>query len=306
MLRNLRRVGGHRRGAVHPLPAALSFGQGAAVGIPCLTAWRALFQKARLKPGETVPIHGASGGVGIHATQLAHDAGAMVIGTAGSSTGANLVRAAGAQHVVDHSKPGYLDELAQITDGHGVSVIIEMQADINLEQDLHTLAIYGRVVIVGSRGSLDFTPRLTMLKEAIIQGTALWYATTQEAAEALTAVAAGLNTESSDRSSETRCPCMKRPQRTAGSSNAEHRQAHPDHRLTGREAGGSRGRSAPGRPAGPRAPARARPEKVGGSHGQSCGQRPRRWFDCGQRPTHHSRTCGFRHHPRARRRRVRL
>ncbi|QJT06343.1 NADPH:quinone reductase [Streptomyces asoensis] len=179
--------------AVHPLPAALSFGQGAAVGVPCLTAWRALFQKARLKAGEKVLIHGASGGVGIHATQLAHDAGAIVIGTAGSSTGADLVRAAGAQHVLDHTTPGYLDELAQITDGHGVSVIIEMQADINLERDLEALATYGRVVIVGSRGSLDFTPRLTMLKEATIQGTALWHATTQEAADALTAVANGLD-----------------------------------------------------------------------------------------------------------------
>jgi NADPH2:quinone reductase len=49
------------------------------------------------------------------------------------------------------------------------------------------------VVIVGSRGSLDFTPRLTMLKEATIQGTAIWYATAQEAADALTAVAAGLD-----------------------------------------------------------------------------------------------------------------
>ena len=45
---------------VHPLPATLSYGQGAAVGVPCVTAWRALFQKARLQPGETVLIHGAS------------------------------------------------------------------------------------------------------------------------------------------------------------------------------------------------------------------------------------------------------
>ena len=178
--------------AVHPLPATLSFAQGAAVGIPCLTAWRALFQKARLKAGETVLIHGASGGVGIHATQLARDIGALVIGTAGSSTGAGLVRAAGAQHVLDHNTHGYLDELAGITGGRGVSVIIEMRADINLEQDLKALAVYGRVVVVGSRGSLDFTPRLTMLKEATIQGTALWHATALEAADALTAVAAGL------------------------------------------------------------------------------------------------------------------
>jgi NADPH:quinone reductase len=73
--------------AVHPLPSTLSYGQGAAVGVPCVTAWRALFQKARLQPGETVLIHGASGGVGVPATQLAADAGAVVVGTAGSATG---------------------------------------------------------------------------------------------------------------------------------------------------------------------------------------------------------------------------
>jgi len=178
--------------AVHPLPAALSFSQGAAVGIPCVTAWRALFQKAGLRPGETVLIHGASGGVGIHATQLAHDAGAVVIGTAGSSAGADLVRAAGAQYVLDHSSPGYLAKLTDLTRGRGVSVIIEMLADVNLEHDLEVLSNRGRVVIVGSRGTLNFTPRLAMLKEATILGTALWHSTEDETAEALAAVARGL------------------------------------------------------------------------------------------------------------------
>ena len=137
---------------VHPLPSSLSYGQGAAVGVPCVTAWRALFQKAGLQPGETVLIHGASGGVGVPATQLASDAGAVVIGTAGSSEGAEVVRGAGASHVLDHTAPGYLDELPDITGGRGVSVVVEMLADVNLEQDLGVLAVGGRVVVVGSRG----------------------------------------------------------------------------------------------------------------------------------------------------------
>jgi len=83
---------------VHPLPSTLSYGQGAAMGVPCVTAWRALFQKARLQPGETVLIHGASGGVGVPATQLAADAGAVVVGTAGSAAGMEVVRRAGAGH----------------------------------------------------------------------------------------------------------------------------------------------------------------------------------------------------------------
>jgi NADPH2:quinone reductase len=180
--------------AVHPLPSTLSYGQGAAVGIPCVTAWRALFQKARLQPGETVLIHGASGGVGVPATQLANDAGAVVIGTAGSAEGAEVIRRAGADQVLDHSTAGYLDELSGITGGRGVSVVVEMLADVNLERDLEVLAVGGRVVIVGSRGRLDFTPRLTMLKEATVMGTALWNASQAETASALAAVAAKLRT----------------------------------------------------------------------------------------------------------------
>lgn len=174
--------------AVHPLPSSLSYGQGAAVGIPCVTAWRALFQKAALRPGEAVLIHGASGGVGIPATQLAVDAGALVIGTAGSPVGAELVRAAGAHHVLDHGSANHMDEVRGITDGRGVSVIIEMLANENLERDLGVLATRGRVVIVGSRGSLTFTPRLTMLKEATVLGTALWNASEEEMTNALNAV----------------------------------------------------------------------------------------------------------------------
>lgn len=178
--------------AVRPLPPTLSYSQGAAVGIPCATAWRALFQKARLRPGESVLVHGASGGVGIPTVQLAADAGAVVIGTAGTAEGADLVRAAGARHVLDHTSDGYLDELTRLTGG-GVSVVIEMLADVNLARDLEVLAMRGRVVIVGSRGSLDFTPRLTMRKEAVVMGTALWNATGAEAADALAAVAAKLD-----------------------------------------------------------------------------------------------------------------
>jgi NADPH:quinone reductase len=178
--------------AVHALPSTLSYAQGAGIGIPCVTAWRALFQKARLQPGETVLIHGASGGVGVPATQLAHDAGAVVIGTAGSPEGAEVVHRAGADHVLDHSRSEYLDELHSITGGRGVSVVVEMLADRNLERDLGILAVGGRVVIVGSRGRLDFTPRLTMLKDATVIGTALWNASPAEMASALAALAAKL------------------------------------------------------------------------------------------------------------------
>jgi NADPH2:quinone reductase len=174
---------------VHPLPAHLSFGQGAAVGVPYLTAYRALFQRGGLSAGETVLIHGASGGVGIPCVQLASGTGVTVIGTAGSEEGRLLVAQQGAHHVLDHTKPGYLDDIADITDGRGVELIIEMAADQNLESDFAALAKYGRIVVVGSRAPISFTPRLAMVAEADIRGTALWNMSDVDAGQATNSVA---------------------------------------------------------------------------------------------------------------------
>jgi NADPH:quinone reductase len=178
--------------AVHPLPESMSFAQGAAIGVPSITAYRALFQRAHLQPGEIVLVHGASGGVGTITVQLARACGARVIGTAGTPDGLDLVRCMGAHSAVDHSTPNYLDQVLALTDGRGVDVIVEMLANVNLEKDFQALAKYGRIVIVGSRGSLEFTPRLAMMKEADVLGMAVWNTTQQEYVSALSAVAAAL------------------------------------------------------------------------------------------------------------------
>ena len=157
----------------HPLPAALSFAQGAAVGVPCSTAWRALFGKARAGAGETVLIHGGSGAVGTAAIQLARAAGLTVIATAGSARGLALVRDLGAQHAIDHTQPDYGAAITAATGGRGPDVIIEMLANVNLGRDLELIAPRGRVVVVGSRGTLDFAPRLIMAKDAAVLGMML-------------------------------------------------------------------------------------------------------------------------------------
>jgi len=82
----------------HPLPEGISFGQGAAIGVPYGAAYRALFQRARAAAGEAVLVHGASGGVGLAAVQLARAAGLRVIGTAGSGEGPALVLAQESWH----------------------------------------------------------------------------------------------------------------------------------------------------------------------------------------------------------------
>jgi NADPH2:quinone reductase len=177
---------------VHPLPDRVSFAQGAGVNVPYATAHRALFHRAQAQPGETVLIHGASGAVGIAAVQFARAAGLTVIGTAGTEKGRALVLERGAHHVVDHHREGYLNEIMAITGGRGVDVILEMLANVNLAKDLTLLALRGRVVVIGNRGSIEINPRATMQRDSSILGLTLLNATKQELIGIHAAIVAGL------------------------------------------------------------------------------------------------------------------
>jgi len=177
---------------VHRLPERLSFAQGAAIGVPYATAYRALFQLARAAPGETVLVHGATGGVGTAATQMACAARMRVIGTGGTERGRAMVVEQGAQHVLDHRAPGYLDQIQALTEGRGVDVILEMLANVNLDRDLKVLAMGGRVVVIGSRGRVEIDPRDAMIRDASIQGILLFNVTQEEATGIHAALAEGL------------------------------------------------------------------------------------------------------------------
>jgi NADPH2:quinone reductase len=177
---------------VHRLPANISEKQGAALGIPYATAWRALFDRGSARSGETVLIHGASGGVGHAAVQLARAAGLTVIGTAGTVKGKEFVLAQGAHHVLDHSVPGYLKQALELTRGQGVNLIIEMLANVNLGHDLTVLARLGRVVVVGSRGPVEINPRDTMMRDADIRGMTLFNTSEADLAGIHAALGAGL------------------------------------------------------------------------------------------------------------------
>ena len=176
----------------HPLPEGISFGQGAAIGVPYGAAFRALFQRAHAVAGETVLIHGASGGVGIAAVQLARAAGLRVIGTAGTEEGQALVLAQGAHMVLNHRSGGYLDKLADFTCGRGVDVVLEMLANVNLDRDLGVLAKGGRVVVIGSRGRVEIDPRSAMRQETAILGMTLYNASDRELASMHAAFVEGL------------------------------------------------------------------------------------------------------------------
>jgi NADPH:quinone reductase len=176
----------------HPLPAGISFAQGAALGIPYATAYRALFQRGGARPSETVLVHGATGGVGLAAVQMARAHGMTVIGSGGTDAGLEMVSAHGANVVVSHREQGYTDTIMKATAGVGVDLIIEMAAHVNLDRDLGLLARYGRVVIVGNRGRVEINPRDAMGRDADIRGLMLFNVAQDEMVEIHAALGAGL------------------------------------------------------------------------------------------------------------------
>ena len=175
----------------HQLPDGFDAAMGAAVHIPYFTAYRALFQRARTKPGETVLIHGGSGGVGIAAIQLARWAGLRVVATAGTEAGRALVMKEGADLALDHHAADIQERILEFTKGRGVDVILEMLSNVNLGRDLKWLAARGRVVVIGSRGTVEVNPRDAMMREADILGLFLFNATPAELGEIARGLLAG-------------------------------------------------------------------------------------------------------------------
>ena len=170
--RDLRPGSGNERAVRHRLPSAL--------------------QPRPRQAGETVLVHGASGGVGIAAVQLARARGLTVIGTAGTERGRKLVLSEGAHHVLDHTAPGYLDECVRLTGGQGPAIIMEMLANVNLQKDLGIIGMHGRIVVIGNRGAVEINARFAMNKNANILGMALTHASPFELAGIHVALVEGL------------------------------------------------------------------------------------------------------------------
>jgi len=183
-----------RASQLHPLPKNISFQQGAAMGVPYATAYRALFDKARALPAETVLVHGASGGVGLAAVQMARAHGMTVIGTASTDKGMTLVKEQGAHYVLDHSKPDVAEQVKKLTVDRGADVILEMLANKNLAKDLAMLALRGRVVVVGNRGTIEINPRDAMVRDVSILAMTVLNASDRDLARIHAALGAALET----------------------------------------------------------------------------------------------------------------
>ncbi len=177
---------------VHALPERVSYVQGAGVYVAYWTAYHALHHHANARAAETVLVHGASGGVGIAAVQIARAMGLTVIGTAGTDKGLALVQREGAHHAFNHRNTGYQEAILKVTQMRGVDIVIEMLANVNLAADLKLLARYGRVIVIGSRGDVTITPRDLMARSTSVRGFVLWSIPDAEAADVHAGVAAGL------------------------------------------------------------------------------------------------------------------
>ena len=181
-----------KAGEVATLPEGTGFSEAAAFGVSYTTAHYALFARGGARAGEIVFIHGASGSVGTSAIQLAKRAGLTVIGSGGTAKGLELIRAEGADLAVDHTREGYLDEVADFTGGEGPALILEMLANVNLAADMDLAAKFGRIIVIGNRGEITINPRVAMMKELDIRGIALWNATPDQVAPMMDDILAGV------------------------------------------------------------------------------------------------------------------
>ncbi|KAK2100192.1 hypothetical protein P7K49_021540 [Saguinus oedipus] len=168
---------------VYKLPEKLDFKQGAAI---------ALIHSARMKAGESVLVHGASGGVGLAACQIARAYGLKVLGTAGTEEGQKVVLQNGAHEVFNHREVNYIDKIKTYVGEKGIDVIIEMLANVNLSKELSLLSQGGRVIVVGNRGTIEINPRDVMTKESSIIGVTFFATTKEEFQQYAAALQAGM------------------------------------------------------------------------------------------------------------------
>jgi NADPH:quinone reductase len=145
-----------------PIPAALSLEEAAVFRGAYTTAYHALLQRGRLKPGDRVLIHGAAGGIGLPAIQIAKLYGAEVIATAGTDEKRAVCREEGADHAIDY-QPGFRDRIMELTGGRGVDIIYDPVNGPSFEESLRCLAWSGRILILGFLGGAPAAARTNYL-----------------------------------------------------------------------------------------------------------------------------------------------
>lgn len=160
-----------------PLPAGLSFEQGAGFAVTYGTSYHALKQSAKLQAGETVLVLGAAGGVGVTAVEIAKAMGARVIAAASTVEKLDFARAAGADETINYSDVPLKETVKALTEGQGVDIVYDPVGGELADQALRATAWHGRYLVIGfASGDIPrFPANIALLKEASIIG--VWWGT---------------------------------------------------------------------------------------------------------------------------------
>lgn len=168
-----------------PVPKGLSLVEAAGLPETYYTVWTNVFQRGRLKAGETFLVHGGSSGIGTTAIQLAREFGARIFATVGNAEKAIVCRDLGAESVINYRDEDFVEAVRELTDGKGVDLILDMVGGPYIERNIEALAVEGRLVQIAfqqpSKVEIDFLPM--MLKRLTITGSTLRPRTVEQKAE---------------------------------------------------------------------------------------------------------------------------
>jgi putative PIG3 family NAD(P)H quinone oxidoreductase len=162
-------------GQLLPVPVGLDAKQAAALPEVTCTVWSNVFMVSHLRPGETLLVHGGSSGIGTMAIQLAKAVGAKVAVTAGSKEKLDFCAELGADILINYREQDFVEEIKRATDGAGADVILDNMGAKYLDPNVRTLAVNGRLAIIGMQGGIKAELNIAALlnKRAAISATSL-------------------------------------------------------------------------------------------------------------------------------------
>jgi len=162
-------------GQLLPVPEGLDLRQAAALPEVACTVWSNVFMNSHLRPGETLLVHGGSSGIGTMAIQLAKAVGATVAVTAGTKEKLDHCAELGADILVNYREQDFVEEVGRATDGAGADVILDNMGAKYLDRNIRTLAVNGRLAIIGMQGGIKGELDIATLlgKRAAISATSL-------------------------------------------------------------------------------------------------------------------------------------
>ena len=168
-----------------PIPEGFTLAQAAALPEAWFTVWANLIDRAGLKAGERVLIHGGSSGIGLAAIGLARLVGAHPLVTVGNAQKAQFCQDCGAQVAIDYRQEDFVARVKQITDKEGVDVVLDMVGGAYLQKNVSILKLDGRLILIsfleGSKVEFDFMP--VMIKRLTITGSTMRRRTVDEKAQ---------------------------------------------------------------------------------------------------------------------------